>query len=100
MYLLIGLLFMAWLGGIPVALVAGQPVGLPRPVGEIKDGDDAKDERGNACEDKQPPPAAESKPRYPQQIASEGRADHKRKRIGGAKARNGFGAIFVSDPVR
>src|SRR5713226_3843072 len=92
---LLCLLFLAELGGNPVALVARLPFGLPRPVGKIKDGNDAKDDGGNAFEDEQPSPAAQSEPRYAQQITGERRADHKGKRIGGAKARNGFGAIFV-----
>src|SRR6266852_4039242 len=100
MHLLLCLLFFAELSSNPVALVAGQPVGLPRPVGQIEDGDDAKDNGRNTFEDEQPSPAAQSEPRYAQQITGERPTDHKGKRIGGAKARNGFGAIFVSEPVR
>src|SRR5579864_4509973 len=97
---LLRLLFLAELSGNPFALVAAQPIGLPRPVGEIKDRDDAKDNRGNAFENEQPSPAAQSKPGDAQQIAGERRADHERERIRGTKTRDRLGAILVSEPVR
>ena len=48
---LLRLLLVAELRGNPFALVAGQPLGLPRPVGEIEDRNDAKENRGYAFED-------------------------------------------------
>src|SRR5260370_35727273 len=100
MHLWLCVLFLAEVSSNPVALVAGQLVGLPRPVGQIKDGNDAKDDRGNAFEDEQPPPAAESKPRYPQQIATEGRPHRKRKRMGGPKPPDAYRAMSGSEPVQ
>src|ERR1700724_4267934 len=98
--LLFGLFFLIELSGDPFALVARQPLSLARPVSKIKDSDDAKENRGNAFEDEQPSPSAQSKPGYAQEIAGERRADHERKGISCAKPRDGLGAIFVSEPMR
>src|SRR5690242_17615562 len=82
---------------VPFALI--EPLGLMRPVRQIKDGDDSEDYRRQPLENEQPSPAGKTEPVDSQKHSRNRRADQIRNRLRDHEGGECPSAILLAYPM-